>query len=150
MKTLTDEMNGYSEVIGEEVFSENNLSEGLKGNYKMLQRSMKNAFDTDDKEEAIGNALWDIGEFLGDAKIKKRGDDILRTGKLSEEVMTEAKVPSKFKKALKDASEELGKTEEEVLKLWNDDKPHFGGGRPHRYDGGDDECSYCLRPKDWK
>ena len=37
-----------------------------------------------------------------------------------------------------------------VLEMWNDEAPHFGGSGPHRYDGSDKECCYCIRPKDWK
>lgn len=37
-----------------------------------------------------------------------------------------------------------------LLECWNADTPHFGGGMPHRYDGSDKECAYCLRPKTWK
>lgn len=60
------------------------------------------------------------------------------------------KLSPQHSKLLKAAAKELGKTEDEVLKMWNDDKPHFGGGMPHRYDAGSKECSYCLRPKDWE
>lgn len=37
-----------------------------------------------------------------------------------------------------------------IMKDWNAETPHFGGIGPHRYDGNEKECSYCLRPKDWK
>lgn len=37
-----------------------------------------------------------------------------------------------------------------LLEMWNARTPHFGGSGPHRYDGISKECSYCLRPKNWK
>ena len=52
-----------------------------------------------------------------------------------------------FKKQLKEASKEMGMTEKEVLKLWDAEKPHFGGSGPHRYE--DVECVYCLRPENY-
>jgi len=44
----------------------------------------------------------------------------------------------------------LGVDDHTVLLQWNADRPHFGGSGPHRYDGSDKECSYCLRPLNWK
>lgn len=40
----------------------------------------------------------------------------------------------------------------EVFKIWNADKPHFGGTAPHRFEfqDGKHECVYCLRPRDWR
>lgn len=60
-----------------------------------------------------------------------------------------AEVSPKHRKLLKLAAKEKGVSEDEILKMWNADKPHFGGDGPHRYDDGAKECSYCLRPKDW-
>jgi hypothetical protein len=37
-----------------------------------------------------------------------------------------------------------------MIETWNDDAPHFNGMGPHRYDDRSKECSYCLRPKNWK
>ena len=37
-----------------------------------------------------------------------------------------------------------------LVECWNDDRPHFGGGMPHRYDGKAKRCSYCDRPINWK
>ena len=37
-----------------------------------------------------------------------------------------------------------------MLDMWNHNSPHFGGNGPHRYDGKSKQCSYCLRPKNWK
>jgi hypothetical protein len=36
-----------------------------------------------------------------------------------------------------------------ILEQWNAETPHFGGVGPHRYNGKDKECCYCLRPKTW-
>jgi len=35
-----------------------------------------------------------------------------------------------------------------IIEIWNS-KDH-NGGLPHRYDDGDKECEFCLRPKDWQ
>ena len=38
-----------------------------------------------------------------------------------------------------------------ILEHWNAERPHFGGGGPHRYNTAKDkECCYCGRPRDWK
>ena len=36
-----------------------------------------------------------------------------------------------------------------IIKLWNEEAPHFNGGMPHRYDDGEKACAYCGRPKSW-
>lgn len=33
---------------------------------------------------------------------------------------------------------------------WDRERPHFGGMAPHRYDGGDEYCCYCGKPKDYE
>ncbi len=35
-----------------------------------------------------------------------------------------------------------------VLKAWNAEAPHFGGGQDHRYEHG--HCVYCGRPEDYE
>jgi len=37
-----------------------------------------------------------------------------------------------------------------MVEQWNNKTPHFGGNGPHRYDGTDKKCCYCLRPIKWK
>lgn len=53
------------------------LAEGEKGDYKALQKEMKNMFDADSQEEAVGNALFAIGRFMGDKRVEKLGDKVL-------------------------------------------------------------------------
>lgn len=36
----------------------------------------------------------------------------------------------------------------EVLQIWMEKTPHFGGHGPHRYTDGP-YCRYCLRPKNF-
>jgi hypothetical protein len=38
----------------------------------------------------------------------------------------------------------------QIIKLWNEDTPHFRGDGAHRYDDNSISCSYCGRPKNWK
>jgi hypothetical protein len=55
-----------------------------------------------------------------------------------------------YEKLLKQAQRSMKLNKDAVIKIWNHSSPHFNGDAPHRYDGCDLECSYCLRPKNWK
>ena len=59
-----------------------------------------------------------------------------------------AKMPPAQQKALKDTAKELDKSPRELLKVWNTERPHFGGAGPHRYEDG--ACVYCGRPKEYE
>jgi hypothetical protein len=37
----------------------------------------------------------------------------------------------------------------DLIRMWCHPNPHFGGEMGHRYDGGSQECKYCLRPRNW-
>lgn len=60
------------------------------------------------------------------------------------------KLTPKHHKQLDEASKARGASPKEILKLWNTIRPHFDNSMPHRYDGRDKECAYCLCPIDWK
>lgn len=51
---------------------------------------------------------------------------------------------------LEEAEYELRTPKEELKEMWDADKPHFRGQYKHVYKEGEDECAYCMRPKDWK
>lgn len=62
-----------------------------------------------------------------------------------------------YKKLLKLAASDQGKTEKEILAQWNSDRPHFGGAGPHRMQATTNDyvktksketvCVYCLKPE---
>jgi hypothetical protein len=56
----------------------------------------------------------------------------------------------KHEKLLEQAQYSMRLSSDAVIEIWNHSNPHFNWDAPHRYDEGESECSYCLRPKDWK
>jgi hypothetical protein len=66
-----------------------------------------------------------------------------------------------YKQLLQYAAKDKNTTQKEILKLWNCELPHFGGGMPHRMQDHASEfikiskkndfvvCRYCLKPENW-
>lgn len=75
----------------------------------------------------------------------------MKTQKIAESLREVSRKIASVKEDLKVAMKHLGKNKDEVLKIWNDPTPHFGGELPHRYNfGREKNCVYCNRPKNWK